>query len=297
MSLWDSVKGAASKAGNASKIAAKKTKLRADMVLIDREMRNRKMQFGMTMYDYVSPLSEQADFYAASDPLTEILRPALILAQKEIKNLANRRVKLKEAQAAAGVTRAAAFPTKAETWGESFKNAGRSSVMHGSETKLKTELAILDRKINSIKQTFGLNLFDVFVEAEDTKGFLPTDRQVRSIYDVTRGDIQTLEVKKDNKMRELEALGGTPFEKESLNSGGESSLPNNFNANDGSYTAPSDLHLQYPAGTQGQFQGGGGFSANPSGTQGQFQGNSNGGFQDNPGQQNSSQEQMDDLLL
>ena len=296
MSLWNSVKGVANKAGQASKLAAQKTKLRADMVLIDRDMKNRKMQFGMAMYDYVSPLSEQADFYAASDPLTEILRPALILAQKEIKNLANKRTKLKEAQAAAGVKRAAAFPAKAETWGESFKNAGKSSVMHGSETKIKTELALLDRKINSIKQTFGLNLFAVFVEAEDTKGFLPTDRQVRSIYDVARGDVQKLEVRKDNKMRELEALGGTPFEKEGLNSGGEATLPNNFN--DGSHAAGGDLNLQHSGGTQGEFQGGGGgFQDNSSGTQGQFQGNSNGGFQDNPGQHTSSQEQMDDLLL
>jgi hypothetical protein len=303
MSLWDSVKGVANKAGHASKIAAQKTKLRADMVLIDRDVRNRKMSFGMTMYDYVSPLSEHAEFYAASDPLTEILRPALILAQKEIKALNGKRTKLKEAQASAIAKRAGAFPTKAESWGESFMNAGKSSVMHGSETKLKTELAIIDRKINSIKQTFGLSLFATFVEAEDTKGFLPTDRQVRSIYDLTRGDIQKLEVKKDNKMRELEALGGRPFEKESLNSGGQSSLPDNFN-NDGPHNMTGgDIHLQHQqgggfsdnnaAGTQGQFQGGGGFSDNHAGTQGQFQNNSNGGFQ----QQASSQEQMDDLLL
>jgi hypothetical protein len=157
MSLWDSVKGVANKAGRASKVAAQKTKLRADMVLIDRDVKNRKMSFGMTMYDYVSPLSQQPDFYAATDPLTEILRPHLILAQKEISAMANKRTKLKEAQATAIAKRAGAFPTKAETWGDSFKNAGKSSVMHGSETKLKTELAILERKINSIKQTFGLS--------------------------------------------------------------------------------------------------------------------------------------------
>ena len=288
MSLWNSVKGVANKAGQASKVAAQKTKLRADMVLIDREMKNRRMQFGMTMYDYVSPLSEHAEFYAASDPLTEILRPALILAQKDIKNLANKRVKLKEAQAAAGVKRAAAFPAKAETWGDSFKNAGKSSVMHGSETKLKTELAILDRKINSIKQTFGLNLFDVFVEAEDTKGFLPTDRQVRRIYDLARGDIQKLEAEKDNKMRDWEALVGTPFEKESLESGSQSSLPDN----DGSHTASGDggVSDNNAAGTEGPFQGasnkllvgepkvaGSGFSRKPPATQGRFQGYFNGG--------------------
>jgi hypothetical protein len=230
MSLWDSVKGVANKAGHASKIAAQKTKIRADIVLIDRDVRNRKMSFGLTMYDYISPLSQHADFFSATDPLTEILRPPLILAQKEIKALAGERTKLKEAQASAQAKRAGAFPTKAETWGESFKNAGKSSVMHGSETKLKTELAMLERKINSIKQMFGVNLFETFVEAEDTKGFLPSDRQVRSIYDLTRGDIQKLEVKKDNKIKEWEVLAGTPFVKESP------SLPDN-STDDGSDTA------------------------------------------------------------
>jgi hypothetical protein len=297
MSIWNSVKGVASKAGHASKLAAQKTKLRADMVLIDRDMKKRKMKFGMTMYDYVSPLSQNADFYAASDPLTEMLRPSLILAQKEIKALACKRTKLKEAQAAAGVKRAEAFPTKAETWSESFKNAGKSSVMHGSETKLKTELAALDRKINSIKQEFGVNLFDTFVEAEDTKGFLPTDRHVRTIYDQARGEIQTLEAEKDSKMKAWEALVGTPFEKESLDSASQSSLPDNLNTNDDSPTAGGDLHLQHQgggvsdkkaAGTQGQFLGGfnklkvGGVGAtnNPPGKQGRFQGYFKGGLQE-----------------
>jgi hypothetical protein len=285
MSLWNSVKGVASKAGHASKVAAQKTKLRADMVLIDRNMRKRKMSFGVTMYDHVSPLSQHADFYAATDPLTEILRPPLILAQKEIKALVGMRTKLKEAQAAAEAKRAGAFPTKAETWGESFKNVGKSSVMHGSETKLKTELATMERKINSVKQTFGLSLFDTFVEAEDTNGFLPTDRQVRTIYDQTRGDIQKLEVIKDNKMREWEELAGTPFEKaekESLDSGSQSSLPDNSITDNGSHMADVDLHSQH--------QDGGFFDNNAAGTEGHFQGESGGFWDKFPGTRRKCQD-------
>jgi hypothetical protein len=68
---------------------------------------------------------------------------------------------------------------------------------------------LLDQKIKGYKQTFGLALFEDFVKAEDTRGYLPSDRQVRSIYDTCRGDIQRMEANKKQKMQELQALGGT----------------------------------------------------------------------------------------
>ena len=88
MSLWDKVQASAKAAGEATKVAAHKTKLRTDMLMIDRDIRNRKKEFGVAMYDHVSPLSQSQDFYAASDELTNILRPHLISAQKEIQALA-----------------------------------------------------------------------------------------------------------------------------------------------------------------------------------------------------------------
>ena len=155
------------------------------------------------MYDYISPLSENADFYAADDPLTSILRPPLIEAQREISALANKRQKTKETLAQAQASHAAAFPTKAETWGEKLQNAGKATGHTAVEAKIKTELAVTERRILGCKQQFGLALFDTLVEAEDNKGYLPSDRQVRSIYDTTRGDIQRLEAKKNQKMEEL----------------------------------------------------------------------------------------------
>ena len=129
MSLWDSIKAQAVKAGDATKLAAHKTKLRTDMMMIDREIQNRKKLFGVQMYDHVSPLSQSADFYAANDDLTQIIRPPLINAQKEIQALAAKRVKLKESLAAAEAKRAGAFPTKAETVGGKLANFGKAGVL------------------------------------------------------------------------------------------------------------------------------------------------------------------------
>lgn len=210
MPLWDSVKAgaaaAATKAADATKVAAQKTKLNADLLLCDREINNCKKAFGVSMYDHISPLSQTADFYAASDELTEILRPPLIIAQKEIQALAAKRVKLKEDLATAEAKRAGAFPTPAETAGQKVINFGKASAMHSNETKIKAEISMLDTRIKGFKQDFGLSLFTILVEAEDTRGYLPSDREVRSIYDQTRHDINKLLAKKEKKTQELREL-------------------------------------------------------------------------------------------
>eukprot|EP00980_Cylindrotheca_fusiformis_P010129 scaffold2253_cov119-Cylindrotheca_fusiformis.AAC.4 len=212
MPLWDNVKAkatqAATKAADATKLAAQKTKLKTDLVLCDREIVGCKKAFGVSMYDHISPLSQTADFYAADDDLTEIIRPPLIAAQKEIQALAAKRVKLKETLASAEAKRAGAFPTPAESAGQKVMNFGKASAMHSNEAKIKAEISMLDSRIKGHKQDFGLALFGVLVDAEDNRGYLPTDRQVRSIYDQTRQDIQKIELKKKKKTEELKALGG-----------------------------------------------------------------------------------------
>mmetsp|Transcript_1552 Transcript_1552/g.3428 ORF Transcript_1552/g.3428 Transcript_1552/m.3428 type:complete len:97 (+) Transcript_1552:96-386(+) len=87
MPLWDSIKAGAKKASDAAAVKAKIVKLKADIVLTDREIVSRQRAFGVAMYDHVAPLSQSQEFYAADDPLTSIIRPPLINAQKEIQAL------------------------------------------------------------------------------------------------------------------------------------------------------------------------------------------------------------------
>jgi hypothetical protein len=160
------------------------------------------------MYDYLSPLTQSQNFYAAGDKLTTLVRPLMISAQKEIQALAARRVKQKEELAKAETNRAAAFPTKSESVGQSLFNFGKAGYLHGGETKIKTELSVTDRLIKGHKEDFGVALFDAFVYAEDKEGFLPTDRQIRNVYDTARGDIGGLEKQKKAKEEEIVSLGG-----------------------------------------------------------------------------------------
>lgn len=176
--------------------------------MIDRSVDARKRAFGVAMYDYLCPLSKSPDFYAATDKLTEIVRPNLILAQKEIQALAGRRVKQKEALAMAEVDRAAAFPTKAETYGQKIYNFGKAGILHGGEAKIKTELSVTDRLIKGYKEEFGVALYDAFAFAEDKEGFLPTDRQIRNVYDTCRQDMTVLDQQRKAKEDEIVELGG-----------------------------------------------------------------------------------------
>lgn len=178
--------------------------------MIDRSVDSRKRAFGVAMYDYLSPLSQSADFYAANDKLTEIVRPILIIAQKEIQALAAKRVKQKQTLAAAEANRAAAFPTKAETYGQKLMNFGKAGYLHSGETKIKAELAVTDRLIKGHKEDFGVTLYDAFAAAEDNEGFLPTDRQIRNVYDTCRQDLTVLEQQKKAKEEEITELGGKP---------------------------------------------------------------------------------------
>lgn len=206
--MWNAISQSARKLGDKGADEAKKVKIKADILLIDRSIDARKRAFGVAMYDYLSPLSQSQDFYAASDKLTEIVRPILILAQKEIQALAAKRVTQKEALAKAEAHRAASFPTKAETYGQKLMNLGKAGYLHSGETKIKTELAVTDRLIKGHKEDFGVALYNAFAFAEDNEGFLPTDRQIRNVYDTCRQDLTVLEQKIKAKEDEIVELGG-----------------------------------------------------------------------------------------
>lgn len=247
--MWKSISDSARKLGDGAADQAKKAKIKTDVMMIDRSIDARKRAFGIAMYDYLSPLSQSADFYAASDKLTEIVRPTLIIAQREIQALAAKRVKQQEALAKAEADRAAAFPTKAETYGQKLMNLGKASYYHGGETKIKTEITVTDRFIKGHKEDFGVTLYDSFAAAEDNEGFLPTDRQIRNVYDTCRQDLTVLEQQKKAKEDEIVELGGkrsspqTPTIKEnsiSMNTAGTpmaSTTP--VNNNSGGYSNPT----------------------------------------------------------
>ena len=206
-SLWDSIKDKACDLGNAAGTASLRTKLRAERMLIDREMNQRRAAFGVACYDHVAPLTRSQDFYAANDLLTETIRPHMIVAQREIAALDLKRRSLKEEMNQADVQRKAAFARAATNWQDKLKNAGKSTAMAGNEAKLKTEMAMANSQVIHYKQEFGQSVYAEFEKLEDTKGWLPTSREIRTLYDACRKDIEEMKKRKDEKSRELAQLG------------------------------------------------------------------------------------------
>lgn len=212
MSLWDSVVDAAGKAGSAAKIAAQKTKLRTEMGLIEREKTARINTFGVQMYEYLNPLTESVNFWAADDTLTNLLRGPMIETQREIKALTNRRATLMEEYNQAQTKRTAAFATKADTWQGKLKNAGKSTVLAGNEGKLKTDIHCVEVQIKDQKHRFGKRLYGILVHEEDNNGYVAPEREVRKIFDTARSDIAEMEKRKQVKKDKLIALGGPTYD-------------------------------------------------------------------------------------
>ncbi|KAL7580753.1 hypothetical protein ACA910_001036 [Epithemia clementina (nom. ined.)] len=189
------------------KRTARTGRLKTELLLLDREIRIREEAFGIQLYDYLEPLAQNPNFFSADDRLTQVLRPPLLEAQREIAVVYNKKTQLKERMKQAEAKRAAAFPKKAENWQEKLTNVAISTSLAGGEAKLKAEEMVLDNSLKSHKQSFGLKLYPVLEALEDNEHWLPTDREVRTIYDNCRRDIEAIRKKAKVKVDELETLG------------------------------------------------------------------------------------------
>jgi cell division protein FtsB len=207
-SLWDSIKGTARQVGTAAGVASQKAKLKTEIMFIERNISSRQQQFGVQLYDYVSVWSARPEFFAANSDniLIWTLRAPLIEAQREIAALHLKRTSLKERINQTDVARSAAFHRRAENWQEKLHNAGKSTAFAGSEARLKTELALVEREITKHKHQFGVAVYRQFVLLEDTKQWLPTDREVRSFYDSCRKDVEAMKSKIAAKQQEIATL-------------------------------------------------------------------------------------------
>ena len=208
---WASAKLAANAAAAKTRVAAGTAKLRAEVALIDREINGRKKQFGVEMYDHMSPLISSVDFYTGpmydDEQMTELVRPLLIQTHKEVAALEAKVSQLKEDVSAAEVGRTSAFGAQSDSVQDKFKKAGNTIASAGVEGKLKAELKLLQNKVTAIKQEMGIELFGQFATLEDRENWLPKDRVVRGIYDSCRQDIEAIELKRRQKQQELAERG------------------------------------------------------------------------------------------
>ena len=210
-SIWSSVMKGAAAVGQVAGQASLQAKCKADLMFIDRELLNRQYAFGIQLYDYVAPLAKHHSFYSSDDTLTASIQPHFIAAQREIAALEIKVGKLKEKVNLTGVERAASC-TPATNWQEKLVNAGKTTAYAGKEVKLTTELSMVQGQIARHKQEFGVKMYTDLEQLEDTQQWLPTDREIRSFYDICRRDVEKIRVRRAEKEKELAALGGNATE-------------------------------------------------------------------------------------
>jgi hypothetical protein len=165
--------------------------------------------------------------------MTDTLRGPLLTAQREVAALDIRRRAILAKVSATETAEKTAY-TNATNWQETLQNTAKKAGYVGQHTKLKTELGMVEVQIKDFKQVFGLELFQILVDLEDIQGWLPTVRDIRSIYDQCRRDVEKIHARRKEKELELAKLGGVPMVTTS-----ESSKQNEDNAGDDDRNKPS----------------------------------------------------------
>lgn len=142
--------------------------------------------------------------------MTETLRGPLLTAQREVAALDIRRRHVLDKVGKTESAEKTAY-TASTNWQETLQNTAKKAGFVSQHAKLKAELGMVEVQIRDYKQVFGLELFQVLVDLEDIEGWLPTVRDIRSIYDQCRRDIEKIHVRRKEKEAELFKLGGVPM--------------------------------------------------------------------------------------
>lgn len=91
---------------------------------------------------------------------------------------------------------------------DKVRNVGKTVVDAGAKQMLKTDILFLDREINSRKQSFGIEIYDLMEELEKDESMSDADKEskIRAAFDNARKDIAVVQAKKECKKEEMAVL-------------------------------------------------------------------------------------------
>jgi hypothetical protein len=208
MSWWDKVK----KSGQ-------KTKLRADIALIELESKARQKKFGVDLYDVMTNdkqkllgVSPGSLFKGKNDEL----KVAFERARNDIAGKLARREELQRKRDVLEVKGAHTMPDA--TVGEKINKASKAVADAGTDTKLRAQQALLDREMKIRKEEFGLEVFHLVKTSEQKdkgiKGALANaisslsehEKDVQSIIDLAKKDVDAIDQKIQSLNRQINIL-------------------------------------------------------------------------------------------
>ena len=197
-----------------TKVVGKKTKLKTDLLFLDRAIQARKKKFGVTVYDRLSAITCQQDFYATTDKTIATIRPQLLEADREIRALDGKKLQRKGDLDLAEAVRREAFPTQATDFKEKTANLGKNISMTANEAKIKLRLSAINTETHLFKEALGLKLYPIVEElfgpsVQPIAVHCSTDESVNKLietYNDCREDIVKFEREKSDKLGLIDKL-------------------------------------------------------------------------------------------
>ncbi len=196
------------------KTVGQKTRVRAEILVLDRNIQSRKKSFGIELYNILQDITTQQEFYATSDLTIATIRPMLLETDREIRALDGKKLKNKGDLDFAEAQRKVAFPIPATNWKEKAANAGKSTKMTANEVKLKLVLNSIQTQVHLHKEAFGLKIYAVLDELFGAS-YQPVDvhcstdevnNKIKSTYGACREDIMLIQRKKKDKLALIDQI-------------------------------------------------------------------------------------------
>merc|ERR1712176_692600 len=158
-SIWDKAKASAIKYGEIAVASAQRAgqiaKLKAEILMHDRNITARQKLFGIELYDHIEPLSVNEGFWNAEDDLTKVIRPNLLATQREISVLRIRKANFEEQITIEKLKHSTRFPKKPDgeevTFKENVVNAGKQVAHTSLISKYKTDLVVIENLMKDHK--------------------------------------------------------------------------------------------------------------------------------------------------
>lgn len=194
---------------------AEKTKLKGDIVLAQRRIESRKKKFGEELYDVLvkkikptigSAISASTLSIFKKSPKDEELKIALENAQNDIRTMEANKAELQTQLDVMEVKGCHTMPD--QTIQQKLSKAGKGLVDAGSGTKIRTQMALIDRDIKIRKEQYGLEVYDIAVTLileKEKKGLKGTfnkalsktmseqEKYVQKVIDVAKTDVEVIQ--------------------------------------------------------------------------------------------------------
>mmetsp|Transcript_15768 Transcript_15768/g.20573 ORF Transcript_15768/g.20573 Transcript_15768/m.20573 type:complete len:225 (-) Transcript_15768:90-764(-) len=211
-----------------AKAGTKRTKIQGELVLLDREIKNRQLSFGVELYDILiaDPKSFGGSIVGQNVKVSQLqhreLAEPLEACKSDIQALEAQQQACKTEQDHLAHQRENYGP--ASTAGEKFSKVGNWVTTNTQELSLSAKHKMIDRDINRRKEQFGIQVFEHYIvaglaDAEPQQGSSirekmstamgqssPKEKKVQDCLYRAKNMVAMLERQKDLGLREIEGL-------------------------------------------------------------------------------------------